>query len=232
MELERLATRLAANRNPGALSLEGVDGLFCALIASPTMVGPSEYLGVIFGEGQADSAVFADESDARDTLSLLMRLWNDIARDFKDETAHLPYMEEAGTDGITGRDWARGFMRGTRLATQGWSRLFSDDQEGLPIARPMVAGELDPDWPKEPLTPEKAEDALKSMLAGAARAYRYFAPDRKEFAAKTYQQSSRNELVQPFVRSEPKVGRNDPCPCGSGRKFKKCCGASDLNPVQ
>ncbi len=27
-----------------------------------------------------------------------------------------------------------------------------------------------------------------------------------------------------FVRSEPKVGRNDPCPCGSGRKYKKCCG--------
>jgi SEC-C motif domain protein len=30
--------------------------------------------------------------------------------------------------------------------------------------------------------------------------------------------------AQPIVRSEPKVGRNDPCPCGSGRKFKKCCG--------
>jgi len=28
-----------------------------------------------------------------------------------------------------------------------------------------------------------------------------------------------------LVRREPKVGRNDPCPCGSGRKFKKCCGA-------
>lgn len=26
-------------------------------------------------------------------------------------------------------------------------------------------------------------------------------------------------------RSEPKIGRNDPCPCGSGRKYKKCCGA-------
>jgi SEC-C motif-containing protein len=26
------------------------------------------------------------------------------------------------------------------------------------------------------------------------------------------------------VRSAPKVGRNDPCPCGSGKKFKKCCG--------
>ncbi|MCA3041361.1 MAG: SEC-C domain-containing protein [Rhodocyclaceae bacterium] len=28
----------------------------------------------------------------------------------------------------------------------------------------------------------------------------------------------------PFVRPTPKVGRNDPCPCGSGQKFKKCCG--------
>ncbi len=28
----------------------------------------------------------------------------------------------------------------------------------------------------------------------------------------------------PFVRAQPKVGRNDPCPCGSGGKFKKCCG--------
>jgi SEC-C motif-containing protein len=29
----------------------------------------------------------------------------------------------------------------------------------------------------------------------------------------------------PFVRPAPKIGRNDPCPCGSGKKFKKCCGA-------
>ena len=29
---------------------------------------------------------------------------------------------------------------------------------------------------------------------------------------------------KPTVREEPKVGRNDPCPCGSGKKYKKCCG--------
>ena len=29
---------------------------------------------------------------------------------------------------------------------------------------------------------------------------------------------------EPFRREEPKVGRNDACPCGSGKKFKKCCG--------
>jgi hypothetical protein len=31
---------------------------------------------------------------------------------------------------------------------------------------------------------------------------------------------------QPMLREEPKIGRNDPCPCRSGRKFKKCCGKS------
>lgn len=31
--------------------------------------------------------------------------------------------------------------------------------------------------------------------------------------------------AQPMKRLEPKIGRNDPCSCGSGKKFKKCCGA-------
>ena len=29
---------------------------------------------------------------------------------------------------------------------------------------------------------------------------------------------------EPYRREEPKIGRNDPCPCGSGKKYKKCCG--------
>lgn len=29
---------------------------------------------------------------------------------------------------------------------------------------------------------------------------------------------------EPYIRSTPKIGRNDPCPCGSGKKYKKCCG--------
>jgi SEC-C motif-containing protein len=28
----------------------------------------------------------------------------------------------------------------------------------------------------------------------------------------------------PMKREEPRIGRNDPCPCGSGKKYKKCCG--------
>jgi hypothetical protein len=31
------------------------------------------------------------------------------------------------------------------------------------------------------------------------------------------------DFAEPYVRDLPKIGRNDPCPCGSGKKFKKCC---------
>jgi preprotein translocase subunit SecA len=36
--------------------------------------------------------------------------------------------------------------------------------------------------------------------------------------------SSRQAMPETFVRKERKVGRNEPCPCGSGKKFKQCCG--------
>mgnify|MGYP001194592956 CR=1 FL=1 len=34
----------------------------------------------------------------------------------------------------------------------------------------------------------------------------------------------------PYVRAEPKIGRNEPCPCGSGKKHKKCCGGQTATP--
>ena len=38
------------------------------------------------------------------------------------------------------------------------------------------------------------------------------------------QRQARDSEQQPFVRTARKVGRNEPCPCGSGKKFKRCCG--------
>jgi len=37
-------------------------------------------------------------------------------------------------------------------------------------------------------------------------------------------ESIKNDKPVTFRRTEPKVGRNSPCPCGSGKKYKKCCG--------
>ena len=158
------------------------------------------------------------------TLGLLMRYWNAIAADFERESIHLAYVLESGSEGITGRDWARGYMRGTRLSPQGWNRIFGDDREGHVLTIPVVAGEVDPDWPKEPMTVEKADELLQSMLAGAARAYRYFQTDR---LAQAPAATTRSRGPEPYERDSPKIGRNDPCPCGSGKKYKKCCGRTE-----
>ncbi|NNL99647.1 MAG: YchJ family protein [Gammaproteobacteria bacterium] len=51
--------------------------------------------------------------------------------------------------------------------------------------------------------------------------------ERAEFVRQdgTWYYSDGEEIKpQPFTRGEQKVGRNDPCPCGSGKKYKKCCG--------
>jgi uncharacterized protein len=42
-----------------------------------------------------------------------------------------------------------------------------------------------------------------------------------------YWQPRRKSAVQQVRHDAPKPGRNDPCPCGSGKKFKKCCGADE-----
>lgn len=44
--------------------------------------------------------------------------------------------------------------------------------------------------------------------------------------AANYSDSSPKQVNKPIVNKVQKVGRNDPCPCGSGKKFKKCCGAN------
>ena len=61
----------------------------------------------------------------------------------------------------------------------------------------------------------QVSDAVHEQLSG----YDHLA---REMAAQQAAAASRK--VEQIVRQTPRVGRNDPCPCGSGKKFKKCCG--------
>jgi preprotein translocase subunit SecA len=68
---------------------------------------------------------------------------------------------------------------------------------------------------REQLRHQVAEQELKKIEARLQRAQ-----DRMQFAG------SRTEEARPTKTAAPKVGRNDPCPCGSGKKYKKCHGAN------
>jgi len=67
------------------------------------------------------------------------------------------------------------------------------------------------------------EDSLKLILN--ARVDREQSVQREK-VAEPVTASHSDEPKKPANRSDQKVGRNDPCPCGSGKKYKKCCGAN------
>jgi uncharacterized protein len=216
-ELDRLAAFLDGLQNDSAMSLEELDGFFCALIAGPSMVMPSEYLPIVWGGELPDENAFASLEEANATLQLFMRHWNSILDELMREKIYLPLLLEDQQTAVPGRQWAQGFMRGVRLRWADWKDLFMAENEGQLLMIPIVAGEVDPDWPHEPLTAEKREELVAWMAAGFARAYHHFERARR--------QRARAQAAAPVPR-ESKIGRNAPCPCGSGLKYKRCCGAS------
>ena len=50
---------------------------------------------------------------------------------------------------------------------------------------------------------------------------------REQVAKVTGTSGASDGSVSATVKKEQKVGRNDPCPCGSGKKYKRCCGADE-----
>jgi uncharacterized protein len=224
-DLEQLAELLESNSNRESLSLESMDGLFCALIASPESVPPSVYLPVVLGGDLTDGGAFANEEEAELALSLIMRYWNSIIADLERDAEHLPFVFELEAGEVMGREWAAGFMTGVDLAPAGWAELLGNDAESDMFVIPLLAGDLDPDWPKEPMTAEASEDLLHSLTAALTHCYRHFAAARRSGAVVASGRMG-DAIVAPYQRTAPKVGRNDPCPCGSGQKYKKCCGVS------
>jgi preprotein translocase subunit SecA len=75
------------------------------------------------------------------------------------------------------------------------------------------------------------QEALARIWAGqssehavAASAYDAQRQAALDMTRKAQMANEGEEVVKTIVRAGPKVGRNDPCPCGSGKKYKKCCG--------
>ena len=119
-----------------------------------------------------------------------------------------------------GNDWAAGFMRGMAMRRESWMELLnSEDHGGSLIPMMMLAHEHDPDpaLRPSPIADERRDEILSAMAGGLLAVYRYFEPQRRAGA-------SLSPARRTMVRGAPKVGRNDPCPCGSGRKFKHCHG--------
>lgn len=79
------------------------------------------------------------------------------------------------------------------------------------------------------------EENKKRTLAQLAKSVMKIFPDALREYAQLGRSIYRARLEAGDLHPEParptKIGRNDPCPCGSGKKFKKCCGGTGAGPA-
>lgn len=222
-ELDRLGEFLQKCKGGKAMNTEEVDGFFSALIAGPEVVMPSEYLPEIFGGEMSDTCEFKDLDEADDILGLLMRHWNTIAATLNKNEVYVPILLKDESGSCLGNDWARGFIRGVEFCREAWGELITDEKQGawmIPVLTLYHEHDEDPEMRPEPIGPEKREKIIVQMAAGIVGTYRYFRPPRQRVAG-VYASETRTSPI--------KISRNEPCPCGSGKKYKRCCGGATIH---
>ncbi|MGB5708251.1 MAG: UPF0149 family protein [Arenicellales bacterium] len=227
-DYDYLESVLSGFQNENAMNLEMVDGFFVALICSPQLVIPSQYLPDILGEteGEPDGAYDSIEQ-AEQFMSILMVHWNHIVYTFREREVYLPLLLEDENGNVFGNDWAQGFLRGMEFYPEDWAELLDDDEHGgALVAIFALAHEHDPDSEMrpydKPMDDDQREQLLVGLAAGAKIIYDYFEPHRQMDA-------QLKDADSTYRRENPKIGRNAPCPCGSGKKYKQCCGKATLH---
>jgi uncharacterized protein len=177
---------------------------------------PSDWLA---GVWQAEEGPqFESAEQGQEIMALIMRMHNDIADALQiGEEFGLLLLEntlESGETVVVAQGWCWGFMEGIRLKYEAWEpHLDMINELTVPIAVLARLGDDDPELQELLDDQQKIAELTDAIAESAAAIY-------------DYSRSIADEPPQPYQRQAAKVGRNDPCPCGSGKKYKKCCGAA------
>jgi yecA family protein len=198
------------------MTLEWIDGLFCALNAGPS-VPPSEYMPAIWNpedELDADDGPTYDNAEQADyVVELLNRHWNSIARRLDAGFPHWPLLE-SHPDELDAQYWAGGFLRGVAMRSNIWGTRKDDEFVMVFLQMIFTLGVNENELRKRDIDFEVREKLVDALPIHLVRMHHLWHGRKDPFPAPT-----------PTHYEDRKVGRNEPCPCGSGKKFKRCCGS-------
>lgn len=234
---------------------EFCDGFMAAVICSRRPIPPAEYLPMLLGDGAELEVAegeplpllpaFADAAQQARFLELWDRRWNEVvaqldsdvktleddrtyqpeAMDMRGAVASLPEEERAEMAGQEipsfGQVWALGFMFAVENWPEDWAAPRDKEAaQWLNDALDRVVALTEDDTGK-PEVCMYSEDGPPSTSQARVEAF-----GEAIWAVYDLRQlwKSLGPRVE-TVRKAPEPGRNDPCPCGSGKKYKKCHGA-------
>jgi uncharacterized protein len=198
------------------LSIDELHGYLTAIVCCPVPVVPSEWLPGVWQTEEGPQ--FESAEQAQEIMSLIMRMHNDIADALRVGEEFGPLMLEntleSGETVVVAQGWCWGFMEGMRSQFEAWEpHLDMINELVVPIAVLARLGDDDPELQELLDDQEQIAQLTEAIAESAAAIYEY-------------SRSIADGPQQPHRRQTAKVGRNDPCPCGSGKKYKKCCGAA------
>ena len=223
-ELNEFLLERAELENPMDVSM--LDGYLTAIVCSSTTIMPNEWVSWVWDtESGEASPKFEDKPHARHIVDLIMRLMYEIEQTLKDESKQyepllLDAPDEDDPASILG-EWCTGFMRGVYLDYAAWETMIAGKPDLFSTVIRYGTQEGYETIESRPPTPEEHRALAEALPASIMGIHALCAEER----AKTGQQPSPVYVRHEPVRNPEKVGRNDPCPCGSGKKYKRCHGS-------
>ena len=192
------------------LDASEMDGYIAAIACAPETIEPSRWMHQIWGD-EKHAPEWESQEDAAQFLTAVFALYNIVIDNFREDEYQPIYLESTHTETpmLIVDEWCEGFLRGLRL----WGAMSPTDMTALEECL----------YPIRHFATDKGAEQLESM---SHEEIKWLQHSIHPQVRKLYQHFFKPVKIASgtFIHDTPKVGRNQPCPCGSGKKYKKCCG--------
>lgn len=247
-EKKNMKSLLALAEDPDTtLSYNELLGYLFGLAMTPDIIVPSEWMPIIFG---GDLPAFDSAEEMQTMTGNLIQVYNKSLADFQNNKLKFPFKIEKLKDSQLAPlyEWVSGFEEAIALRDELWDPeeypdLSDRRKEEIYQSMMTIQGLVDPveamdyfeDMPDELF--QEAFSGLESNFTDREAQIQVFLMASLPLAVETLQEHARTvlkkrqqQLTRPKIPTpirSAKIGRNDPCPCNSGKKYKKCCGSND-----
>lgn len=190
------------------LTVSELDGFLTAIASAPALLPPSQWLPAVWGGALP---TFATQEEGKAVMSLLLRHYNTVNETLRENPDNfsmlLQYHEVDGKEYEIVDEWCLGYLRGVSVSPEIWVPVIQRETQLFAVLRLFGSDE---GWQEqETFTPAQL-DELRESLSDVV--WMIYLRAREQEAG-----------AMPYRREQTKAGRNDPCPCGSGKKYKHCC---------
>lgn len=214
--LRRLDDALADLPLDEPMLLTELDGFLTGVLVSPELIMPAEWLQSVWGSDESGTAPFDDPVDVQWFADAVLARYNEIVRDLgRGKFQPIFDVDERNGD-VLWEMWIDGFAEAMELRPEAWAALNASKDADVKTAISSMSTLI---------AIARNESDLDSMQINALEDQ---APSKiidgvlQLHAARM--QNTGSSVSPPTGGRAAKVGRNDPCPCGSGEKSKRCCG--------